>query len=248
VLDPVQGKWLQRDPAGFVDGGSVYLYAGGSPTARMDPSGNKYVVRTNMKPLRRSYSASTSAGGSASISWHAWKADASSWIDPADYAQNPPTSLTVRWNIWADVDYHFVSSKTMVERVSAQQDARLSGSIGISCHSEAVQAEWGGTLISDIKHNSVLYHKTGVAYAAVQNSYAARTSAANGRAYIAEVQYRSFYSVGIGVSLQIGAGAGVGPVKGTISLDKWTLFSPDVVGDSGTRSYGVWEFWCVCED
>jgi RHS repeat-associated protein len=36
--DPVQGRWKQADPAGYVDGGSLYLSRSGSPN-RLDPTG-----------------------------------------------------------------------------------------------------------------------------------------------------------------------------------------------------------------
>jgi RHS repeat-associated protein len=49
VLDPEQGKWLQRDPAGFVDGGSVYTYGRCSPMIARDPFG-LWVVRRNHGP------------------------------------------------------------------------------------------------------------------------------------------------------------------------------------------------------
>ena len=37
--DPGQGRWKQADPAGYVDGGSLYEYLWGSPVFGVDPSG-----------------------------------------------------------------------------------------------------------------------------------------------------------------------------------------------------------------
>ena len=37
--DPVAGRWITRDPAGYVDGMSLYLYVGGNPFAYVDPLG-----------------------------------------------------------------------------------------------------------------------------------------------------------------------------------------------------------------
>ena len=39
--DPVQGRWKQADPAGYVDGGSLYQYVSGSPVGDLDPNGLK---------------------------------------------------------------------------------------------------------------------------------------------------------------------------------------------------------------
>ncbi len=39
VLDPELGRWLQRDPAGFVDGLNLYAYCGSDPFGRWDPHG-----------------------------------------------------------------------------------------------------------------------------------------------------------------------------------------------------------------
>jgi len=38
-LDPETGRWITADPAGYVDGGNLYGYAGSEPYARLDPSG-----------------------------------------------------------------------------------------------------------------------------------------------------------------------------------------------------------------
>jgi len=37
--DPEAGRWLTRDPAGYVDGLSLYLYVGANPLAFIDPTG-----------------------------------------------------------------------------------------------------------------------------------------------------------------------------------------------------------------
>ena len=37
--DPVTGRYTQPDPLGFVDGPSIYAYAGNSPAMRVDPKG-----------------------------------------------------------------------------------------------------------------------------------------------------------------------------------------------------------------
>ena len=46
TYDPTIGRYTQADPLGFVDGPSVYGYAGGSPLMRVDPDGNQVVVTT----------------------------------------------------------------------------------------------------------------------------------------------------------------------------------------------------------
>ncbi|MBX3322047.1 MAG: RHS repeat-associated core domain-containing protein [Phycisphaeraceae bacterium] len=63
VLDPEQGRWLQRDPAGFVDGGSLYLYAGGTPILASDPIG-LWVVRRNGQPTATARTEAKGARGS----------------------------------------------------------------------------------------------------------------------------------------------------------------------------------------
>jgi RHS repeat-associated protein len=39
--DPLAGRWVTRDPAGYVDGMSLYLYAKGNPLSLVDPMGLK---------------------------------------------------------------------------------------------------------------------------------------------------------------------------------------------------------------
>lgn len=39
VYNPLTGRWLQRDPAGFVDGPNLYQYVGGGPGRYIDPMG-----------------------------------------------------------------------------------------------------------------------------------------------------------------------------------------------------------------
>lgn len=39
VFDPELGRWMQRDPAGYIDGMSMYAYVNGNPFAFMDPTG-----------------------------------------------------------------------------------------------------------------------------------------------------------------------------------------------------------------
>jgi len=39
--DPILGRWLERDPAGYVDGGNLYQYAGGAPLTCTDGLGLK---------------------------------------------------------------------------------------------------------------------------------------------------------------------------------------------------------------
>jgi len=39
--NPTQGRWIERDPAGYVDGKSVYQYARSRPITALDPSGLK---------------------------------------------------------------------------------------------------------------------------------------------------------------------------------------------------------------
>jgi len=42
VYHPLLGRWLQRDPLGYVDGMSVYEYGGGGPVGTVDPLGLWY--------------------------------------------------------------------------------------------------------------------------------------------------------------------------------------------------------------
>ena len=37
--DPHLGRWIERDPAGYVDGGNLYGYVSNQPTVHLDPSG-----------------------------------------------------------------------------------------------------------------------------------------------------------------------------------------------------------------
>lgn len=39
VDDPISGRWLSRDPAGFVDGANLYQYCSGMASCLLDPSG-----------------------------------------------------------------------------------------------------------------------------------------------------------------------------------------------------------------
>jgi len=39
MLHPTAGRWMQRDPAGYVDGLGLYEYVGGQPVAMVDPMG-----------------------------------------------------------------------------------------------------------------------------------------------------------------------------------------------------------------
>jgi RHS repeat-associated protein len=39
VYHPTLGRWLQRDPKGYVDGMSLYEYVGGCPLSHLDPTG-----------------------------------------------------------------------------------------------------------------------------------------------------------------------------------------------------------------
>gem|GEM_PF-5362617 len=39
VFDPAAGRWMQRDPAGYVDGLSMYLFVRGNPLSLIDPMG-----------------------------------------------------------------------------------------------------------------------------------------------------------------------------------------------------------------
>ena len=44
TYDPTLGRYTQADPLGFVDGPSVYGYAGQSPVMGVDPSGRNPVI------------------------------------------------------------------------------------------------------------------------------------------------------------------------------------------------------------
>ena len=45
AYDPVAGRFLQRDPLGYVDGPSLYTYAGGCPTTQTDPLGLRIMLK-----------------------------------------------------------------------------------------------------------------------------------------------------------------------------------------------------------
>jgi RHS repeat-associated protein len=47
------GRWMQKDPAGFVDGMSLYQYAGNAPAARVDPLGLQDQPTATPAKLRR---------------------------------------------------------------------------------------------------------------------------------------------------------------------------------------------------
>lgn len=36
---PTLGRWLERDPIGYIDGLNLYQYVRGNPTGYVDPSG-----------------------------------------------------------------------------------------------------------------------------------------------------------------------------------------------------------------
>ena len=40
TYSPVLGRWIQRDPIGYKGGINLYEYAGGGPTAKIDPRGD----------------------------------------------------------------------------------------------------------------------------------------------------------------------------------------------------------------
>jgi len=44
MYHPTLGRWMQRDPAGYVDGMNLYEYAGGNAPGRVDPSGRWFGV------------------------------------------------------------------------------------------------------------------------------------------------------------------------------------------------------------
>ena len=43
-LQPVLGRWVQRDPSGYVDGANTYEYVLSAPSMRTDASGLKCCV------------------------------------------------------------------------------------------------------------------------------------------------------------------------------------------------------------
>jgi RHS repeat-associated protein len=47
------GRWLQRDPLGYVDGMGLYAYCGGRPCVASDPSGEILRVKFRNEPNRR---------------------------------------------------------------------------------------------------------------------------------------------------------------------------------------------------
>jgi RHS repeat-associated protein len=50
TYDPVTGRYTQPDPLGFVDGPSVYAYAGNSPYMNVDPKGLQVIIVRPVPP------------------------------------------------------------------------------------------------------------------------------------------------------------------------------------------------------
>ena len=44
VYDPTTGRWLERDPIGYVDGMNMYQYVDSNPVRYLDPSGQRLVI------------------------------------------------------------------------------------------------------------------------------------------------------------------------------------------------------------
>ncbi len=47
--DPANGRWLQRDPAGYVDGGNLYEAFGNNPVRNIDPQGTYFKLASSWK-------------------------------------------------------------------------------------------------------------------------------------------------------------------------------------------------------
>ncbi len=45
ILDPVFGRFMQRDPKGYVDGNSLYETLGSNPVNGLDPSREETIPR-----------------------------------------------------------------------------------------------------------------------------------------------------------------------------------------------------------
>ncbi len=88
ILNSNLGRWMQRDPAGFVDGPNLYGYVSAAPTNFTDPQGeNEMPLKERWRRYNREY--------------EEWLAGREEWerhmatvefpsIDPADYEPYPP--------------------------------------------------------------------------------------------------------------------------------------------------------------
>lgn len=63
--DPENGRWLQRDPAGYVDGGNLYEAFGSNGVANTDPTGEKIYIKGEALAGQLAWFASASVPGFA---------------------------------------------------------------------------------------------------------------------------------------------------------------------------------------
>jgi uncharacterized protein RhaS with RHS repeats len=112
MYDPKHGRWLQRDPAGYVDGMNLYQYTGSSPVVLVDPTGGcskpapppctcccALGLRGPLPAKPETKSNRTYSKGSQ---WHEFKVEADVTYVPVPLGTLPNTDCTVEWWEWMD--------------------------------------------------------------------------------------------------------------------------------------------------
>ena len=73
--DSYAGKWMQRDPAGYIDGLNLYEYVGGNPVNNVDPSGQFFIS----VPLLIAFGVGSLLAGGATVYYTGTNGGQSDW-------------------------------------------------------------------------------------------------------------------------------------------------------------------------